>query len=219
MSEERTITEARDVAGFEGVALGGYGTVTVTQGDHAALTIEAAEDVMPRVTAEVRDGVLVLGLKRDGWLKGLKQKRLSIQFNVTVERVRELTLGGFGRIDAPSIDTDALSLTVSGAGAIEVGALSAESLSVLLSGAGSCEVAGRVKCQSIKVSGAGNYAAPDLECETATAVISGTGNITVHVQDTLDAKVSGAGSVRYHGAPTVRQRVTGVGSVTCTCND
>ncbi len=219
MSDERTVTETRDVSGFDGVTLKGFGSVTVTQGDHTALTIEAEEDVMPRVTAEVENGVLVLGLRKAGWVSGLKRKRLSIKFSVTMDQISKLVLSGVGRIDAPRVDSDGLSLVVSGVGAIEVGSLSAESLSVVLSGAGSCEVAGRTVSQSIKLSGAGNYTAPDLECVTANAVVSGAGNVTIHVKETLDAKISGTGSIRYHGAPTVRQRVTGIGTVTCTCNE
>jgi len=219
MSDERTVTETRDVSGFDGVALEGFGSATVTQGDHTALTIEAAADVMPRVTAKVEDGVLVLGLRKGGWLNGLRRKKLSIRFSVTTDNIRKLVLAGVGRIDAPSIDSNALSLIVSGTGAIEVGSLSAESLSVVLSGAGSCEVEGKTTSQSIRVSGAGSYSAPDLECMTANAVVSGAGNITIRVQETLDAKISGTGSIRYQGAPTVRQRVTGVGSVTCTCSE
>jgi hypothetical protein len=219
MSDERTVTETRDVSGFDGVTLRGFGSVTVTQGDHTALTIEAEEDVMPRVTAEVEDGVLVLGLRRAGWVNGLKRKRLSIKFSVTMDQIRKLILSGVGRIDAPCVDADGLSLVVSGAGAIEVGALSAESLSVILSGAGSCEVAGKTVSQNINLSGAGNYKAPDLECVTANVIVSGAGDVTIHVQETLDAQISGTGSIRYHGAPTVRQRVTGIGTVTCTCNE
>lgn len=219
MSDVRTITEARDVTGFDAVTLRGFGSVMITQGDHTSLTIEAAEDVMRRVTAEVENGVLVLGLERAGWVNGLKEKRLSIKFSVTMDRIRELILSGVGRIDAPRIDSDGLSLIVSGAGAIEVGSLNAESLSVILSGAGSCEIAGKVDFQTIKLSGAGNYTAPDLECTSANAVVSGAGNVTIHVQDTLDASISGAGSIRYQGAPTVRQRVTGIGTVTCTGNE
>ena len=216
MSDERMVTETRDVGEFDGVRLEGFGSVAVTQGDHTELTIEAAEDVMPRVTAKVKDGVLVLGLRKGGWLVGLRRKKLSIRFNVTTDRIRRLVLAGVGRIDAPRIDSDALSLVVSGTGAIEVGSLSAESLSVVLSGAGSCEVEGRTTSQSIKLSGAGSYTAPDLECTTASAVVSGAGSITILVRETLDAKISGTGSIRYQGAPTVRQRVTGIGTVTCT---
>ena len=219
MSGEKTITETRDVAGFEGVKLSGFGTVTITQGDHTSLTIEAAEDVIKRVSSEVKKGVLVLGLKKGGWMLGLRQKKLSIKFSVTMENIRALNLAGAGRIDAPSVETDTLSLVMSGSGAMDIGALQAESLSIVLSGAGNCAVAGRVATQSVVLSGAGNYVAPGLECEKASVVVSGVGNVTIHVKDTLDAKVSGAGNVRYDGAPTVRQRVTGVGSVKCTCND
>ena len=216
MPEEKLITETRDVPEFEGVQLDGNGTVSITQGDRTALTIEAAEDVMAQILAEVRNGVLVLGLKEKGWFKGLRQQKQSIRFMVTMSSVRNLNLSGVGRIDAPTVDTDALALVVSGVGAIEIGELTAESLDVLVSGAGSCEVAGRVKSQTIRLSGAGNYKASDLESEVATAVVSGAGSVSVHVSDTLDAKVTGAGSIRYQGAPTVRQRVTGVGSVVCT---
>ena len=219
MSDEKTVIETRDVGWFDAITLRGFGNVTVTQGDHTALTIEAAEDVMQRVTTEVEDNVLVLGLGEGGWVNGLKEKRLSIKFNVTMEAIRELNLSGVGRIDVPSIEADSLSLIVSGAGAIEIGSLSSESLTVILSGAGSCEVAGKTGVQSIQLSGAGNYSAPDLECTSANAVVSGAGSVTIRVQDTLDANISGVGSIRYQGAPTVRQRVTGIGTVTCTCSD
>jgi hypothetical protein len=218
MSEQRVVTETRDVSGFDQLALAGLGTVVVTQGDSLALTIHAAEDVLPRVTSEVKDGVLVLGLKTSGWIRGLTKKRLSIRFEVTMKDIAGLTLSGAGRIDARDVRSDALAITVSGAGALTVGHLEASSLGVLLSGAGSCEVAGKVATQAIKLTGAGTYAAPELESDTVDAVVSGAGDINILVNETLDAKVSGAGSIRYHGGATVRQRVTGAGSVRCLCD-
>lgn len=219
MSEAEMVTESREVSGFDGVALGGFGAVTITQGDGTALTIEAPADVMPRVVSEVKDGVLVLRLKKTGWLSDLRKKKLSICFHVTMKDVRMLRLGGVGRIDAEKIDTKSLSLVVSGVGAMEIDSLTADALDVVLSGSGSCEVAGRVKTQDVELSGSGNYLAPNLESATASAVVSGAGNMTIRAHDTLDARVSGAGNIRYHGAPTVRQRVTGAGTITCVCGD
>ena len=216
--EQRVVTETRDVSGFDRVSLGGLGTVVVTQGDSFALTIRAAEDVLPRVTSEVKKGTLVLGLKKSGWISGLNKKKLSIRFEVTMKDIAGLTLSGAGRIDAPEVLADALSVTVSGVGALTVGHLEASSLDVLLSGAGSCAVAGKVVTQSIKLTGAGSYAAPELDSDTADALVSGAGDINILVNETLDARVSGAGSIRYHGGATVRQRVTGVGSVRCLCD-
>jgi len=216
---ENMVTETRDVAGFDGVALSGLGSVLITQGDSESLTVEAPAELMKRVTNEVKNGVLVLGLKKGLWMAGLGKKDQKIRFKVTMENVRALRLGGVGRMDAPAIETDALSVVVSGVGGVEIGKLAAESLEVTLSGAGSCEIAGHAATQNIKLSGSGNYEARDLETKTASASVSGVGNLTIHVTDTLDAKISGAGSIRYHGGPTVRQRVTGAGSISCICNE
>jgi hypothetical protein len=216
---ENMVTEKRDVAGFDGVALGGLGSVLITQDDRESLTIEAPEEVMSRVTSEIKNGVLVLGLKKGLWMAGLGKKNQKIRFKVTMRSVHTLRLGGVGRIDAPEVMTDSLSVVVGGVGGIEIGKLTTESLEVVLSGAGSCEIAGNADTQSIKLSGSGNYEARDLETKTTSAVVSGAGNVSVHVTETLDAKISGAGSIRYHGAPTVRQRVTGAGSISCTYNE
>jgi hypothetical protein len=213
------VTETRDVAGFDGVALGGLGSVIVTQGERESLTVEAPEELMKRVTSEVKDGVLVLGLKKGLWMAGLGKKNRKIRFKVTMQHVHTLRLGGVGRMDAPEIATDSLAVAVSGVGGVEIGKLTTESLDVVLSGAGSCEIAGRADTQSIKLSGTGNYEARGLETKTTSAVVSGAGNVSIHVTDTLDAKISGAGSIRYQGAPTVRQRVTGAGSISCTHNE
>lgn len=218
MPDADVVTETRDVGGFDHVSLSGFGTVVLTQGEREALTIHAAEDVMPRITSEVKDGMLVLGLKKKGWMAGLKRKRLSIRFELTMKDVSRITLSGAGRIDAAEIESDALSVAVSGAGAIEIGKLCADSLDVVLSGAGSCEIAGKVDTQAVRLSGAGSYMASELSSDTASAVLSGAGDVTMLVHDTLDAKVSGTGSIRYHGGATVRQRVTGVGSVRCVCD-
>jgi hypothetical protein len=218
MPEEGIVTESRDVSGFDRVQLGGVGNVVITQGDSFALTIHAAEDVLPRVTSEVKKGTLVLGIKASGWIRGLTKKRLSIRYEVTMKDITGLTLSGAGRIDAPAVRADSLSVTVSGAGGLTLGRLEANSLEVLLSGAGNCEAAGKVDSQSIKLTGAGSYSAAELESDTAEAMVSGAGDINILVNDRLDARVSGAGSIRYHGGATVRQRVTGVGSVRCLCD-
>jgi hypothetical protein len=219
LSDDEKITESRDVGTFEHVRLEGFGSVELKQGAGHKVTVHADADVMPRITTEVTDGVLVLGLKRQGWLEGLRRKKLSIRFDVTTETVRGLTLSGVGRIDAPEIRSESLDIIVSGAGAVEVGSLEAQSVSVVLSGTGSCELAGKVSTQTVKLSGAGSYMASELESENASVVVSGVGDATILVRDTLDARLSGAGSIRYHGGATVRQRITGVGSVRCVCDE
>jgi hypothetical protein len=219
MDDPNLVQETRGVEGFDSISLRGFGSVRIEQGDSEALTIEAPEDVMPRVTSEIKDGTLILGLEKGGWLEGLRRKKMSIRFSVPMKRIKGITLSGVGDIDAPSVTTEALSVVVSGAGNVAIDSLTAEVLDVTLSGAGSCKIAGRTDTQTIRVSGAGSYAGPDLESSAASVDVSGAGDVTIHVRDTLDAKVSGTGSIRYYGGPTVRQRVTGVGSIECFCKE
>jgi hypothetical protein len=216
---ENMVTESREVSGFDGVDLGGFGSLLIVQGDHTELTVEAPKDLIRRVTSEVRDGVLFLDIRRGPWLLGLRNENRTIRFRLTMDSIRTLRLGGVGRIDAPEIRTKSLSVVVSGVGGVEIADLQSDSLDALVSGAGRCEIAGHTESQTIKLSGSGSYNARELETRTTTAIVSGAGAVTVRVLDTLDAKVSGAGSIHYYGAPTVRQRVTGVGSITCVCNE
>jgi hypothetical protein len=219
LSDDRRIREPRDVGSFHGLRLEGFGTVRLTQGESCSVVVQADPDILPRITTEVVDGVLLLGLKRRGWMEGLRRQKLAIRFEVTADSIKELTLSGVGRIDAPKITTDALSVIVSGAGAVEITSLTASSLDVVLSGAGSCEIAGSVSSQTLRLSGAGSYMASELDSKTASVSVSGAGSATILVTDTLDARVSGTGSIRYQGGAAVRQRVTGVGSIRCVCDD
>lgn len=54
------VTETREASGFSAIDLRAPGQVVVTVGDHEALTIEAADNVLPQISSTVRDGVLVL---------------------------------------------------------------------------------------------------------------------------------------------------------------
>lgn len=51
------ITESRDAAGFNEIALSGIGSGIVTQGDAEALTIEAEDNLLPPIGSEVREGL------------------------------------------------------------------------------------------------------------------------------------------------------------------
>jgi hypothetical protein len=213
MSGSDITSESRDVSGFRRVVLAGIGTLHIAQGEAETLTIEASADLMPKITAVVENGTLILGIRKGAWLKGLKESDKTARFNLTMIEMEGVTLAGAGDIASGGIRADELALTVSGAGRLDIRGLAAQSLTVLLSGAGDCEISGEVDSQEVKITGAGSYEARSLKSKTAKAVVSGTGNVVVSVDDTLDAQVSGLGSVRYYGEPTVFRRVTGIGSV------
>lgn len=212
MSDSDLELETRRVSGFSRVVLCGVGVLRIVQGDSESLTVEAAPDLLPRITSEVDAGTLTLGVRRGAWLKGLSGGT-TVRFGLTMKDIEGITLAGAGDVVCDGVASDRLELIVSGAGSLTVKRLDGASLGVLLSGAGGCEVSGDVGSQDIRITGAGSYRARSLHSKVAKVCVAGAGSVVVSVDDTLDAHVTGTGSVTYHGEPTVFRRVTGTGRI------
>jgi hypothetical protein len=211
-------TQKRQVSNFHRVRLQDFGLLRVAQGTQEALTVEADQDVLDKVFAEVRDGTLVLRVGRD-WLErlgvGLQTSltRPHIQYHLTVKELDELVLAGAGRVEASALTTPRLDVELTGAGDVSFQGLSADELRVTLSGAGRVEIAGKVNQQTVSMSGAGEYAASKLESQKARVTVSGAGSARVWAVESLEAMVHGLGSVEYVGNPTVKKNVSGLGGI------
>lgn len=186
------ITERRDVSGFNRISFEGFGTLIITQGSEETLTIEAEDNILPRIETKVRGGTLEIGFDTNKW-QDIVRPTKSITFNLTV-----ITLDG---------------MALSGAGSIEANSIDAERFDVELSGAGSIEISGFVGTQEINVSGAGSYDGAELQSERIDVNISGAGSATVWATESLDVNISGVGNVSYYGDPQVREVISGLGNL------
>jgi putative autotransporter adhesin-like protein len=182
-------SESRDVSGFNEVELNGVGNLSIQQTGSESLTVEAEEDAIPKIKAEVVNNRLVIGPKPNTTVNTTEP----INYKLTVKDLNALKLSGSGKVNAEGIDTDKLAVTVNGAGEVKM--------------------AGRAESQDVHISGSGNYQAGDLESKAAKIALGGSGSATVNASDELDTKVSGSGSVEYTGDPTVSQDVSGAGRV------
>lgn len=216
-----TVTDTRELSAFTSVALHGYGDLEIRQhqGGPSRLEIEADEEILPRIQAEVRGDRLVLGFSMPWydwiwwWWQWLFTADKRIRFTLETSGLEELRLSGAGNVSADRLEGDRLVLGVSGAGKIRLSGLSLKSLETRISGAGDIEIAGTADHHVARISGAGSIKARSLATSRTEASISGAGSCTVNVKDELDARISGAGSVIYEGNPRVSQRVSGAGSV------
>jgi Putative auto-transporter adhesin, head GIN domain len=182
-------SEARDVSSFDEVELRGVGNLSIEQADSESLTVEAEEDVLPKIRTEVENSRLIIGPEPDTTINTTKP----INYRLTVKDLNALEVSGSGDVEAEGIDTDELAVTISGAGDVEI--------------------RGSADSQEVNLSGSGDYKAEDLESKEAKIDVSGSGSATVNVSDELDAEVSGSGSVEYVGDPTTNQDVSGAGEV------
>ena len=183
------VSESRDVGSFDEVELRGVGNLSIEQADNESLTVEAEEDVLPKIRTEVENSHLTIGPEPNSIINTTKP----INYRLIVKDLNALDVSGSGDVEAEGIDTDELAVTISGTGEVEI--------------------SGNTYSQDVEILGSGEYKAEDLESKEAKIDVSGSGSATVNVSDQLDAEVSGSGSVEYVGDPTINQDVSGAGEV------
>ena len=182
-------SEQRDVNGFDEVELRGVGNLSIRQAGSESLTVEAEEDVLPKIRTEVVNNRLVISPEPNTNI----QTTEPIDYKLMVKDLQGMEVSGSGDIDAEGISTDKLGINISGSGAIRA--------------------SGSAHSQKIGISGSGTYRAADLESKQAEVDVEGAGSAIVNASEALNARVSGAGSVEYVGDPTVEKDVSGAGRV------
>jgi hypothetical protein len=181
--------ETRELAPFAAVELVGVNNVTIGVGGEQLVTVRADDNVLERITTDVRDGMLVIGQI------GSVDAVTPMIVEITVTSLDEVRLSGSGMIVVDGHELDALTVAVPGTGSVRG--------------------AGTVTMLDVEVAGTGEVDLGQLVARDATVALSGTGAVLVHVTGTLEAEVPGTGSVVYTGDPDrVDQEVTGAGSVT-----
>ena len=208
------VAEDRHVAGFDKVAVNDYGMLILGQGEHEALTIEADRDMLPKLTSDVHNGTLVLGIGGGWWNRldlSTSLNRKVIRYHLTVTRLTGLAIHGVAHVDASGIRTDHLALRLDGAGTATIGALAAEMLYVEVPSVGLVQVDGQVVAQRVHLSGAACYNAAGLKSARADVSLMGVGQVSVSVSSELTVVIRGMGIVEYHGCPAIKHSISGLG--------
>ncbi len=206
----RLITETRKVSGFDSVVFSAIGDVTVTQGATEGLTIEAEDNIMPKIVTEVRGTQLYIGFDRPN-AQDIIRPTKGIKFTLSVKNLNLIEMDGVGSITAPSFEANNLTVKIGGAGGIKLTNFNGTSLTAVMSGAGNVEMSGKVTSLDATMSGVGNFSCGDLQTQTAKINLTGAGGATVWPATSLDVSITGAGSVSYYGSPKISKNVTGLG--------
>jgi hypothetical protein len=204
-------TEEHDVdASVTAVRLDGTGDLRVSSGGSAAsLSVTAHESTLDVLTAEVRDGVLVLGVR-----PGMRLRDLGpITYDLVLPELDAIGVRGTGDVAASLTPVDALEITVDGTGDVRATDVDVDELRVEIDGTGSVGLTGTARSQEVRIGGTGSYEGAELSSENAVVTLDGTGSADVEASRTLSATVDGTGSVTYGGGADVTSRVDGLGSV------
>ena len=181
-------SETRVVPAFDGVTAAGAADVDVAVGGEPRVVVHADDNVLPNITTEVENGMLVIS-------------QTEPIDTATTPRVE---------VTAPSLST----LRLTGAGDLIVAEHDYERLDVSLTGAGTLRGTGSAERLELMLSGAGDIELEALVAADVSAMLSGAGNIVVHVTRSLDAKVMGVGTISYAGEPAdVKRAIMGPGTI------
>ncbi|MBM3135496.1 MAG: DUF2807 domain-containing protein [Chloroflexi bacterium] len=207
----KVITETRDVRNFSALSLTVVGDLTIVQGPTEALTIEAEDNILPHIKAEVRNGTLFIRFDRQNWQDRFQPTK-PIKFNLALKNLTAVESSGAESIKSASLKTNRLRLTLNGAGNVKIERLEADEIVTVVNGASNVDLAGQVTRQEVTLNGLGSYRAGDLNSQIAKIAVNGAGGATLWVREGLDVRITGVGGVNYYGNPTVTKDITGVGA-------
>ena len=179
--------EKREISPFTSITTEGAFSIEVVCQKDLSLEVEGDDNILPLVTAEVRNNVLHLTNK--GGYSTVKP----VEFRISVPNLEGLNVSGAGHINIKGMKNDKFEIDADGAPTINV--------------------SGSTKMVDIHTNGAGKINTNDLNATRAVVNSNGAGQVDVDVNEQLDVTVNGPSSVTYTGDPVVNKNVNGPGKV------
>jgi hypothetical protein len=214
---QRTIkdenAQVREAKNFHGISVGHSFDVYLTQSNEEAVAISASEEKYRNmITVEVKNGILYIGLEKQGWKLNMGNRKLKAY--ISFKNIDKLNISGScnvrveGAIKANDLDVD-----LSGASDLK-GRVDVKKLDINLSGASDMTLSGSTADLRIGASGASKFKGFDLATDFCNAKASGASDIRITVNKELSVHASGASDIDYKGSGMIRDvKTSGASSV------
>jgi hypothetical protein len=224
----KTASETRKTGEFTGVALEGSADVDVRISDTTSVVVEGDDNLLPYITAEVKNGVLTisntvsyrtqLGIRVHVTTPKLESADISGSGRISTEEIEanqfEASISGSGEISIEGLTSDNFVASLPGSGRLSVNELKADTFTGSVDGSGSITAVGSAQTLDVSAVGSGSLGLGELASRDASVNVAGSGSADVHVAGKLVAAVSGSGSITYGGNPKiVKTSITGSGSI------
>jgi len=184
------VTVNPHLSGFDKVRVEGAFETRITAGSATTrITVSGSRAAVDRVTTEVKDGTLVVGM-RSG---------MSLFAGTPALTIALPALRGFAN---------------EGAGWVKIGGLAGGDVAIENDGTASITASGSATHLSIALNGVGKVDTTALDARDATVDNDGVGSVRVRASGSLTMNVNGVGEIRYAGKPAhVQSAVNGIGSI------
>jgi hypothetical protein len=204
------ITEERTIADFDSISVSAGINLFIEQGDDEALTIEAEDNIVPRISTDVRNGRLEIRFKA-ATLGGLNLRK-PVNVYVTAVDIDEIEVSSGADVETDELKTDKLSLDLSSGSGADV-IVDVNDLDISLSSGSNLKIKGKATNQEVDLSSGVSYDAEDLESKITWLDVSSGSDATVWVTEKLDVSISSGGSVWYKGSPEIVSDISSGGSM------
>jgi hypothetical protein len=194
-------TEKRELATFQKIAVDLPCKVALVQGSSENVTIEADDNLLPRIETVVRNGQLTIRAA-----KGMAiTSRSTIRVTVNARTIEGLAVAGSAELSAARLQSPKLAGDIAGSGSISIKGLQNEELSVSIAGSGRFEAQGASTTMDVSIAGSGDIRAARLSVQNVNVSIAGSGDATLWVRKTLTVSIAGSGNVQYYGEGSSRE--------------
>lgn len=204
-----------EVAPFESISTVGPQDVVVSFGESLAVRADGPPEVLERLEAVSRDGVLTIQPKAP-FRAGFRWMRFnSATFYVTLPRLEAVSLAGSGDVRVERVEGERFSASVVGPGKLSIAALAVDEADLSVAGSGDLVAAGTARHARVSIAGSGEIRAEPLRSQTAAVTIGGSGDAALTVDGEARVSIMGSGDVTIEGEARCTVSRFGSGDVRC----
>ncbi len=209
----KEVTIERSTADYEAISVSGWFDVDLVEGAEGNITLKGEENLLEYIITEVKDGKLVVKVKKGYYLQSSWSKG-SIYITIPVEQINSVSMSGSGDLVGKTrLKANDFSTSMSGSGDLSL-TVEATNMSVSVSGSGDMKLQGSTENLEVQISGSGDVHAYELIADNVNAQVSGSADIEVTANEMLKARVSGSGDISYRGNPKkIDSKTSGSGDI------
>ena len=198
--------ENRTVDAFNSIEISGNIELELQQDSVKKFTVSAAEQLLPYIKTEVRNGRLSIYTN-----KVFLNRRVKVF--VANDSVFALRANGASHIKVLNeLKTSKLSLELTGASQAHMIVNVAGQLDAEVTGASYADIDGVAGSVDVEASGASKVDADQLKTTKVTVEASGASNARVFANESVDADASGASRIECIGSPKIIKQSENMGS-------
>jgi len=197
---------------YDGIKCAGSIDYILVNGTEGTITLEGEENLLEHITAEVKDNILKIKVKKEVWLKSSKNK--TVKVTIPVKDISSIALAGSGDLwNEGSLAANDLEVSLAGSGDVVLN-IETSTVEGKVAGSGNLTLKGKTNKLVAKVAGSGDFHGFDLEANDTEASVAGSGDARVVSNESLIARVAGSGDIVYRGNPNKKDtKVSGSGNI------